>query len=110
MVWKWKFLSVTAVSKKVIVLVFILKVLAGVGLVLIYEKYYNDRSTADIFKYFDDSKLMHEVLMQSPKDYIKMLSGIGDDTRYFKEKYYDHFEWWYRPYESSVYNDFVFAS
>lgn|GEM_PF-30909 len=104
-VWKWKFLSVTAVSKKLVVLVFILKVLAGVGLVLIYEKYYTDRSTADIFKYFDDSKLMHEVLFESPKDYIKMLSGIGDDRPYFKEKYYDHFEWWYRPYESSVYND-----
>lgn len=105
MVWKWKFFSVTAVSKKIIVLVFILKVLAGVGLILIYDKYYGDRSTADIFKYFDDSKLMHEVLFESPGDYIKMLSGVGDDTPYFKEKYYDHFKWWYRPYESSVYND-----
>ncbi len=105
MVWKWKFFSVIAVSKKIIVLVFILKVLAGVGLILIYDKYYGDRSTADIFKYFDDSKLMHEVLFESPGDYIKMLSGVGDDTPYFKEKYYDHFKWWYRPYESSVYND-----
>jgi len=82
----------------------VLKVMSGFLLYLIYTYYYTDRSTADIWKYFDDGMVMFSALGQHPFDFIKMLFGIGNDTAHF-EQYYDQMNHWYRPYGSSIAND-----
>lgn len=84
--------------------VFVLKVLSGFLLYLIYTYYYTDRSTADIWKYYDDGMVMFSALREHPADYFKMLFGVMNDTPHFQH-YYDQMNHWYRPYGSSIAND-----
>jgi hypothetical protein len=84
--------------------VFILKILAGVLMYLVYTYFYTDRSTADIFKYFDDSKVMYNSLFTHPSDYFQMMLGIDNDSPHFNQ-YYNEMNYWYRVYESNIYND-----
>jgi hypothetical protein len=101
---KMKFFETAGLSKAVISGIFILKIICGILLWSIYTYYYTDRATADIFKYFDDSKVMHDALRQHPIDFFRMMSGIGNDTPYF-DRYYSLMHNWVRQYESNLYND-----
>lgn len=82
---------------------FTLKVLTGTLLVVVYTYYY-DTATADIYKYYYDGLIMFQALGSHPLEYLKMLSGIGpvSDTM---EQYYSQMLYWYRPFESVIYND-----
>lgn len=82
-----------------------LKLLAGAALFVVYTQVYPDRSTADIFKYFDDSAVMHAALGERPMDFLRMLTGVGNDSPYFTERYYLVMNNWVRQYENNVYND-----
>lgn len=86
-------------------LAFLLKILFGFLIVVIYTKVYPDRSTADIFKYYDDAKVIYEAFENSPGDYIKMVSGIGNDSPHFDSLYYSKMNHWYRHYDFGTYND-----
>src|ERR1035437_9676446 len=77
---KMNFFQTGFSSQKLIVFVFILKILAGTALWFVYSYLYADRSTADIFKYFDDSKVMYNALFSKPLDYFKMLIGVPDPS------------------------------
>ncbi|MCG3164953.1 MAG: hypothetical protein POELPBGB_00713 [Bacteroidia bacterium] len=99
-----KFFECEGISRRAIQGVFILKILFGILLYLVYTFYYTDRSTADIYKYFDDSKVMFDSLFINPKDYFQMLLGIHNDTPYF-DTYYNQMNHWYREYDSNLYND-----
>jgi len=101
---KMKFFACEGISRRAIQGVFILKIIFGIALSLIYTYYYTDRSTADIYKYFDDSKVLFDALFTKPKDYFQMLFGIGNDTPYFNV-YYNQMNHWYREYDSNLYND-----
>lgn len=78
--------------------------MSGFLLYLIYTYYYTDRSTADIWKYYDDGMVMFSALREHPIDYFKMLFGVMNDTPHF-QPYYDEMNHWYRPYGSSIAND-----
>jgi hypothetical protein len=85
--------------------VFILKIMAGFFLTWIYTKYYPERQAADIFKYFDDSKVLYSAIQSHHySDYLKMLAGIVNDNTYFDETYYNKMNHWYRVYDFN-YND-----
>lgn len=101
---KMKFFRIGNIPMRWFQGVFVLKVLSGFLLYLVYTYYYTDRSTADIWKYYDDAMVMYSALREHPMDYVKMLLGIGNDTAYF-EQYYDRMNHWYRPYGSSIAND-----
>lgn len=83
----------------------LLRIGAGTVLWAIYTYVYPDRATADIFKYFDDSAHMFKALPDRPVDYLRMLFGIGNDTPYFHERYYNDMNNWVRHFESNLYND-----
>lgn len=84
---------------------FALKALAGTTVWVVYTYAYPDRATADIFKYFDDSRVMHEALWTRPDDYLRMLLGIGNDTPWFTETYYSRMNHWVRRWDSGLHND-----
>lgn len=58
-------------------LFFLLKVVAGVLLTLIYTYYYTDPSQADIYRYFNDSKIIADVIFANPKAWLKIMTGFG---------------------------------
>lgn len=84
---------------------FLLKFLAGVALWAIYTYYYTDRSAADIWKYFDDSKVMFGALHDHPADYFKMLTGIGDADPRIDHTYYHTMLHWYQQFDNNLLND-----
>jgi hypothetical protein len=85
--------------------IYLLKVAAGMALWGIYTYYYTDRSTADIYKYFDDAMVMHSALPHHPADFVHMLTGLGGDPDHLQRTYFDNMGHWYRPYGSSATND-----
>ncbi|MCW3102721.1 MAG: hypothetical protein JWO09_1161 [Bacteroidetes bacterium] len=101
---KMEFFAVDGISKPAISLIFILKIIAGLALWAVYTFYYTDRATADIYKYFDDSKVISDALWTHPLDYLKMLSGLGNNTPAF-DHYYSEMHYWARKIDSSIYND-----
>ena len=101
---KMSFFDVEGISKRMFSLLFILKVFFGLALWAIYTFYYTDRATADIYKYFDDSKVIFDTLKTNPIDYFKILFGIGNNTPAF-DHYYSEMNYWARKVDSNIYND-----
>src|SRR6185437_8996043 len=75
-----------SIKRRVFISVFLLKIIAGFFLTLFYTNYYPDRQTADIYKYFDDSKIIFSSVQNHHyTDYFKIMSGIRNDNVYFNE-------------------------
>ncbi len=104
LIQKMKFFDVEGISKRTFSLLFVLKLGFGISLWAIYTFYYTDRATADIYKYFDDSKVVFDALKTNPLDYLKLLSGIGNNTPAF-DHYYSEMHYWARKVDSGIYND-----
>lgn len=105
LIGKMKFFRVGSVPIRWFQGVFVLKVLSGFLLYLIYTYYYTDRSTADIWKYYDDAMVMFSALRDHPMDYLQMLIGWGTDNRERFTVYYDLMSHWDKPYNYGVAND-----
>jgi len=99
-----EFFSIDGLSRKTISAIFILKILTGVILYLIYTYYYTDRRSADIFKYFDDGKIIFNTLFINPIHYLQIICGIDTDAEYLKQ-YLNKTDFWYKPHYTHVYND-----
>ena len=74
---RWQFFNIPDVKKTHLAFFFLLKVVAGFGLTLIYTYYYTDQSKADIYRYFSDSKIISSVLFTNPIAWLKIMSGVG---------------------------------
>lgn len=95
-----------SIKRRAFISVFLLKITAGFFLTWIYTHYYPDRKTADIYKYFDDSKVIFSAAQNHHYvDYLKMISGIGNDNDYFNETYYSKMNHWFKHYDFGTYND-----
>lgn len=104
-VHKLRFFSGPGLGKRFLMIVLVLKVLAGTAVWWLYTYYYTNRADADIYKFFDASVPMYEALWTGPGDYVRMLFGIADGSPYFDQTYYQRIDHWYREYESNLYND-----
>ncbi len=102
---RWRFFEATGLRKRTIGALFLLKVAAGTALWWIYTYHYPDRSTADIYRFFDDGNVMFGALPDHPGDYFRMLFGIGNDNAHFNEHYYAVMNNWHRKYDTGYYND-----
>lgn len=99
------FARVPGLPMRTVAALFVLKIMAGTALWAVYTYAYPDRSTADIFKYFDDSKVLYDALWTAPGDFIRMLTGIANDSPWFDKQYYGVMNNWVRQFENNVYND-----
>src|SRR5690606_21957916 len=68
LIGRWRFFEVPGLNRRSIGALFLLKVAAGTALWWVYTYYYTDRSTADIFKFFDDGNVMFSALLAHPLD------------------------------------------
>ncbi len=102
---KVAFFQAPGLDRRMIGGFFVLKILAGTALWYVYTYMHTDRATADIYRYFDDGNIMFRAWGQAPLDYLRMLTGIGNDEKRFDVHYYQVMNNWYRQYESNVYND-----
>ncbi len=97
------FKNIAGLSYPWIVGFFLVKVLTGIILSLIY-KYYYDPQTSDIYKYFNDGIYLYNILYEKPVDYLRLITGIGI-TEEHANTYLSNLSYWYRPWESPLYND-----
>ncbi len=81
-----------------------LKIVAGIGMGILYSSYYNVREEADIYKYFDDSKILYDALILRPSDGIQAFLG-NDDNETVREEIMHKMNHWYRPYNGNQSND-----
>lgn len=102
---KWSFFKSSGIRTRILQGIFVLKFLIGVALTSIYTNHYQKRNEADIFKYYDDAKIMYGSLKTAPEDYFKMLFSIGNDNDYFYYTYYVKMNNWDRKYDTNIYND-----
>lgn len=100
-----RFFVLAGLRKRHLAGIFLLKVAAGTALWWIYTYHFTDRNTADIYKYFDDSKVMYDALWTAPLDYFRMLFGIANDNAHFSDTYYKVMNNWMRKYEGNLAND-----
>lgn len=80
---------------------FFIKVLCGLALAWVYTKIYRDRSTADVFKLFDDSRFMFEAFESNQKDYWSMIVGIDYNSPYY-DKYFLKMDNWQKAFDSGL--------
>ncbi len=95
LIFKWKFFAVEGTNKKHFAFFFLLKIIAGVSLTLIYTWCYTDQAKADIYRYFNDSKIISTVLFTDPVAWLKIMTGYGiDEPEVFKyvlpTQYFSH--------------------
>ena len=66
------------INHQILYIIFILKICVGISLNIFYLEYYQDRKSADIYKYFDDSKYIHQSLNADPIGFIQLITGFND--------------------------------
>lgn len=71
------FFSIDGIKREYLYGFFLLKVLAGVGLILVYTHYYTDPAKADVYRYFNDSVIISKLLFTQPVVWFKIMSGFG---------------------------------
>jgi len=92
------------VNTKLPLITFYLKLVFGAALWYIYTHHYKNRYSADIFKYFDDSKYMYQSIHRDTADFFRMLFGI-DDSGPRIQGYYQSMVSWVNGHNSTLYNN-----
>lgn len=105
LIGRLRFFGVPGLRRRTIGSLFLLKVAAGTMLWWVYTFHYTDRSTADIYKFFNDGNVMFSAFRTHPVDYLRMLSGIGGDSGHVQQAYYSLMNNWHRSYDTGYYND-----
>lgn len=70
----------------------------------LYTYYYTDRTTADIYRFFDDGMILRDIAFTSPRDFLSIMIGIYPEEL-FRVEYFEQMNSWIKPYEQSSYND-----
>ncbi|MDY0217139.1 MAG: hypothetical protein RBS19_09305 [Bacteroidales bacterium] len=100
-----RFFKIEGIRNEALRAVFLLKLISGFLLLALYTYYYTDRSSSDVYKYFDDGTVMYNALFNNPLDYLKMVFGVMNDNVYFSQTYYNEMSHWYRAFESNIFSD-----
>jgi hypothetical protein len=93
------------VSSAHITVLWTIKVMATFGLQALFTYYYTDRATADIYRFFDDGILLHQIAFEQPKAFIQILFGWQHEHPTFHQLYYEAMNTWIKPHDAGIYND-----
>jgi len=102
---KCRFFEIEGLKKYEFQSVFFLKLIAAYFLYWIYTKYYNQRHIADIFKFYDDSKIISDAFFSKPKDFFCMILGLNYDNNYFESNYFINMNHWDTSYTTVLMNE-----
>ncbi len=103
-VYKWDYCRDDTLKGFVLPALFVIKLLFGYCFYLVYTYYYADHSTADMYKYFDDSAPLYDCLLHAPATFIRIV--FMHDTTSSKALFYlqqmNHWQLGYdRQFENS---------
>jgi hypothetical protein len=79
-IWKGKIFDSVQISRKALLLGFYLKLAASLFFIGIFSKRFGSGElTMDSGIFFVESKMLYNIFFQSPIDYLKLLTGIGEN-------------------------------
>jgi hypothetical protein len=78
------------------------KGVSALALVYIYTNVYPNRSEADIFKYFDDSKELTALVNEDPSAFGRIFLGLWENKDI---PYLNRMNYWFRSYDHGLTND-----
>ncbi|MBU0763205.1 MAG: hypothetical protein KJ607_00055, partial [Bacteroidetes bacterium] len=104
LIYRMKFFRIEGVSRVALAVFFVIKVFCGIALIFIYSYYYTERTSSDIYNYFDDGNRIYSAIDDNPADYLRMLTGIESDAPHLM-KYYSKTNYWFKDYNYELFND-----
>lgn len=84
---------------------FTAKVLGTFALQWVFTYYYSDRTTADIYRFFDDGIILNTVFHDQPLDYLKIIFNTYHEKDLYRSMYFEPMNAWIKPNDSAFYND-----
>lgn len=102
LIGKINFFNIEGIPNRNLKLVFILKIISGFVLSLIYTYYYTNRLTADTFKYFDDSRIIYDLFYTDKKTFFQFMFGFPHENATYMHYSNEMHNWWNRM---SLYNE-----
>jgi hypothetical protein len=97
-VWIFRLFKLNGLPRYSAPVLLILKFACGIALSKMYMANHPDRSSADIFKFYDDSRVIYDALETEPLDFMKLVSGLDGNKPYY-DKYYVKMKHWSRKYD-----------
>lgn len=97
--YKIKMFGAKGISKHWFAASFGLKLIAAGFMIWIYSN--SDRNKADIFRFYDDATIISQAAFTDTGNYLKMITGIGDDNAEL-DKYYSKTNNWYSGDKSKI--------
>ena len=99
------FFTIKGINKLEIIAALFIQLIAGLSLYFIYTKYYTERYTADIFKYYDDSLVLYDAFYSNPLDFFQIILGLDYGDKYFLNNYFIEMNHWDSSYKNSLMNE-----
>lgn len=82
------------------IFVFVVKVFAGFSLSWIYTHQYTNRSEADVFRFYDDARLLNDVFYKNKIHFTQMMIGIEDKNDPVIQDYMKYSDGWRKQTQS----------
>ena len=101
LIYRSTFYRLEGITKTQLLLGFALKVVAGLALGYLYTYHYTDRLKADTLKFFDDSKVIFDLLKTEPVHFLKIFTGIDADDPALTPTYMQLNSWMYEEFMNS---------
>lgn len=73
-----KFFNLNFLDKKYVYLLLIINIFFSFSLQAVYTFYHTDTSTADVYKYFEDARIIYSKKGEYPKEVAAILFGVQD--------------------------------
>jgi hypothetical protein len=103
LIFKWSIFKKLYVGTAALSSIFLIKILFGIAFYLVYTKYYSDRQTSDMHKYFRDAQKIYSLTADDPLTYLSVLSGIDFSGK--KAIITGQLDFWDLEESASVIND-----
>ncbi len=101
---RFSFFKLEKISATMLNLALCAKLAASILLVLLYTYYYTNKETSDIYKYFEDGKIIHQLLVRYPSDFFHFLFNqtiTNEDAK----TVISHVKYWNKTNSYGLFND-----
>lgn len=97
--------SLNAFPKYWIYIALAFKIVAAIAYFVVYTYYYTERSENDMYRYYDDAKVMYSAFDEDKFAYFQMVFNTNPKSEFLADNYYNKMNNWYRSLDDIVGND-----
>jgi hypothetical protein len=104
LILKSKFYTLPNIPSNHVRIAFLIKLISGLFIWILYTYYYKNHSVNDIYKYYEDGKLMLQIFKTNPSDFFQIIRGnqpISPKSLHLL----NNMKFWVKPNSYGIYND-----